>query len=160
MCFLSFFFCPNKRKTETKRKFAGSRSIAKKWRFFLNEKNSLTLKQLFVLHGKISIFLYALPLNAGACSSWCGVNFASLVFWLICFVCVFLGCFFMGVCFAFECLSPLLRGGRGCVRMHQLGVYHTPLTPLKRGILKSLQLLKSIHPNERSDVALLIGLIF
>ena len=45
--------------------------------------------------------------------------------------------------------SPLLRGGRGCVRIHQPGmleyinwacqytllcVSHTPLTPLKRGI--------------------------
>ncbi|MBE6274445.1 MAG: hypothetical protein E7097_11310 [Bacteroides sp.] len=56
---------PEQKKNETKRKFAGSRSEAKKWRFFLNEKNSLSLKQLFVLHGKISIFLHASPLNAG-----------------------------------------------------------------------------------------------
>ena len=52
---------------------------------FPKRKELASLKQLFVLHGKISIFLHALPLNAGACSSWCGVNFASLVFWLICF---------------------------------------------------------------------------
>jgi hypothetical protein len=32
---------PEQKKNETKRKFAGSRSRAKKWRFFLNEKNSL-----------------------------------------------------------------------------------------------------------------------
>jgi len=35
------FLLPEQKKNETKRKFAGSRSRAKKWRFFLNEKNSL-----------------------------------------------------------------------------------------------------------------------
>ena len=83
------FLLPEQKKNETKRKFAGSRSRAKKWRFFLNEKNSLALRQLFVLHGKISIFLHALPLNAGTCSSGWGVNVASLVFGVISFC----GCF-------------------------------------------------------------------
>ena len=32
---------------------------------FLNEKNSLSLKQLFVLHGNPPYFLHALPLKAG-----------------------------------------------------------------------------------------------
>jgi len=42
------------------------------------------VKQLFVLHGKISIFLHALPLNAGTYEVGDGVNVASLVFGLIC----------------------------------------------------------------------------
>ena len=33
---------------------------------FLNKKNSLSLKQLFVLHGNSPDFLYAPPLNAGS----------------------------------------------------------------------------------------------
>ena len=54
------------RTKETKqRKFAGSRSEAKIFTFFLKKKNSLTLKQLFVLHGNPPDFLYAPPLNAG-----------------------------------------------------------------------------------------------
>ena len=40
MCVFIFLLLEQK-KNETKRKFAGSRSGAKKWRFFLNEKNSL-----------------------------------------------------------------------------------------------------------------------
>jgi hypothetical protein len=40
MC-VFIFLLPEQKKNETKRKFAGSRSGAKKWRFFLNEKNSL-----------------------------------------------------------------------------------------------------------------------
>jgi hypothetical protein len=43
---------------------------------FLNKKNSLTLKQLFVLHGNPPDFLYAPPLNAGISSR---INIASLV---------------------------------------------------------------------------------
>ena len=83
-CFPFIFLLPEQKKNETKRKFAGSRSRAKKWRFFLNEKNSLSLKQLFVLHGKISIFLHASPLNAGTYEVSDGVNVASLVWGMIC----------------------------------------------------------------------------
>ena len=57
------FFCTNKR-NETK-KIRGSRSEAKIFTFFLKKKNSLTLKQLFLLHGKQQKFLHASPLNAG-----------------------------------------------------------------------------------------------
>ena len=65
---LFVFLLHEQKKNETKRKFAGSRYGAKKWRFFLNEKNSLTLKQLFVLNGKYSIFLHAPPLRPGEAS--------------------------------------------------------------------------------------------
>ena len=57
------FFCPNKR-NEAK-KIRGSRSEAKIFTFFLKKKNSLTLRQLFLLHGKQQKFLHASPLNAG-----------------------------------------------------------------------------------------------
>ena len=50
------------RTKETKqRKFAGCRSRAKIFTLFLKKKNSLTLKQLFLLHGKEQKFLNALP---------------------------------------------------------------------------------------------------
>ena len=52
---------------------------------FPKRKELASLKQLFVLHGKISIFLHALPLNAGTYEVGDGVNVASLVFGLICF---------------------------------------------------------------------------
>ena len=44
---------------ETKRKSAGCRSGAKKSLHFPKRKELATLKQLFVLHGKYSIFLNA-----------------------------------------------------------------------------------------------------
>ena len=47
---------------------------------FPKRKELASLKQLFVLHGKISIFLHALPLNAGTYEVGDGVNVASLVF--------------------------------------------------------------------------------
>ena len=52
---------------------------------FPKRKELASLKQLFVLHGKISIFLHALPLNAGTYKVGDGVNVASLVLELICF---------------------------------------------------------------------------
>ena len=51
---------------------------------FPKRKELASLKQLFVLHGKISIFLHALPLKVGTCEVGGGVNVASLVFGLIC----------------------------------------------------------------------------
>jgi len=51
---------------------------------FPKRKELASLKQLFVLYGKISIFLYASPLNAGTYEVGDGVNVASLVFGLIC----------------------------------------------------------------------------
>ena len=68
---------------------------------FPKRKELASLRQLFVLHGKISIFLHALPLNAGTCSGGWGVNFALLVFGLICFC----GCF-----------HPLWRAKQCCVK--------------------------------------------
>jgi len=59
------FLLSAQKKNETKRKSAGCRSGAKNRVNFLNKKNSLTLKQLFVLHGNSPDFLYAPPLNAG-----------------------------------------------------------------------------------------------
>ena len=57
------FLCTNK---ETKQRNSPAPvPKLKNHTIFLNEKNSLTLKQLFVLHGKYSIFLHASPLNAG-----------------------------------------------------------------------------------------------
>ena len=47
---------------------------------FPKRKELASLKQLFVLHGKISIFLHALPLNAGTYEVDDSVNVASLVF--------------------------------------------------------------------------------
>ena len=52
---------------------------------FPKRKELASLKQLFVLHGKISIFLHAPPLNAGTYKVGHGVNITSLVFGLICF---------------------------------------------------------------------------
>ena len=48
---------------------------------FPKRKELASLKQLFVLHGKISIFLHAPPLNAGPCEvgGERGINIASLV---------------------------------------------------------------------------------
>ena len=65
---------------------------------FPKRKELASLKQLFVLHGKISIFLYALPLNAGACLSWwwgklCFARFWVDLFCLRFFVDVFLWVF-------------------------------------------------------------------
>ena len=57
---LFFFLCTHKEK-ETKRKAPAAAPELKNRRISLNEKNSLTLKQLFVLNGKYSIFLNALP---------------------------------------------------------------------------------------------------
>ena len=82
---LFIFLLSEQKKNETKRKLAGSRYRAKKWRFFLNEKNSLMLRQLFVLHGKISIFLHALSTKCRSLFRLVGINFALLVFGLICF---------------------------------------------------------------------------
>ena len=47
---------------------------------FPKRKELTLLKKLFVLHGKISIFLHALPLNAGTYEVDGSVNVASLVF--------------------------------------------------------------------------------
>ena len=62
---------------------------------FPKRKELASLKQLFVLHGKISIFLHALPLNAGACSSWWWgkLGFARFLVDLLCLR--VLGCFFV-----------------------------------------------------------------
>ena len=65
--FFLFLLCAQKKK-ETKRKSAGCRSGAKFFTLSLKKKNSLTLKQLFVLHGNPPDFLYAPPLNAGILS--------------------------------------------------------------------------------------------
>ena len=46
------FLLPEQKKNETKRKFAGYVPEAKISTFFLKKKNSLSLKQLFLLHGK------------------------------------------------------------------------------------------------------------
>ena len=46
---------------------------------FPKRKELATLKQLFGLHGKTSIFLHALPLNAGTYEMDDAVNVASLV---------------------------------------------------------------------------------
>ena len=72
------FLSAIRKKKITKRKTAGCRSEAKKSSIFLNEKNSLTLKQLFVLHGKYSIFLHASPRRPGE-ASLRGWHIASLV---------------------------------------------------------------------------------
>ena len=64
MVFL-FPFVRTKEK-ETKRKSAGCRSRAKIFTFFLKKKNSLTLKQLFLLNGKMQKFLHAPPLRPEA----------------------------------------------------------------------------------------------
>jgi hypothetical protein len=50
------------------RKFAGYTSEAKIFPLSLKKKNSLTLRQLFLLHAKAPKFLHASPLKAG--SSW------------------------------------------------------------------------------------------
>ena len=78
MVFL-FPFVRTKEK-ETKRKSAGYAPELKNPHIFLNEKNSLTLKQLFVLNGKYSIFLHAPPLRPERPSP--GGHIASLVVWM------------------------------------------------------------------------------
>ena len=83
---------------------------------FPKRKELASLKQLFVLHGKISIFLHALPLNAGACSSWWWGKLCFARFWLICFVCVFLVVF---LCMLTLTSKAMLRKN---VRPHFLGV--------------------------------------
>ena len=62
--FFLFLLCAQKKK-ETKRKSAGCRSGAKFFTLSLKKKNSLTLKQLFLLHGKEQKILHAPPLKAG-----------------------------------------------------------------------------------------------
>ena len=80
---------------ETKRKSAGSRSEAKIFTLSLKKKNSLTLKQLFLLHGKEQKFLHASPLNAGRSlfgrlthrfARWCGCIRSVLVVFFTYFV--------------------------------------------------------------------------
>ena len=58
---------------------------------FPKRKELASLKQLFVLHGKISIFLHAPPLNAGPCEvgGERRINIASLVVGF-CFFCTIL----------------------------------------------------------------------
>jgi hypothetical protein len=73
--FFLFLLCAQKKK-ETKRKSAGCRSGAKFFTLSLKKKNSLTLKQLFLLHGKEQKILHAPPLKAGPQR---GLNIASLV---------------------------------------------------------------------------------
>ena len=53
---LSFFFCTNKRKTETKRKFAGYVPEAKICTFFLKKKNSLRSNSFFFFTKKVTNF--------------------------------------------------------------------------------------------------------
>ena len=73
---------------------------------FPKRKELASLKQLFVLNGKISIFLHALPLNAGACLSWWWgkLCFARFLVDLFC-LCV-LDYLFVDVC---EILPPFGR---------------------------------------------------
>jgi len=63
---------------ETKRKSAGCRSRAKKSSHFPKRKELASLKQLFVLNGKYSIFLHALPRRPEE-ASFGGCHIASLV---------------------------------------------------------------------------------
>ena len=65
----TFSFCIRKKKI-TKRKTAGCRSRAKKSSYFPKRKELATLKQLFVLNGKYSIFLNALPRRPGGSLLW------------------------------------------------------------------------------------------
>ena len=60
-----FSFLAAERKKKQKRKTAGCRSEAKISALFLKKKNSLALKQLFLLYGKEQKFLHASPLKAG-----------------------------------------------------------------------------------------------
>ena len=84
---LLFSFWQQKEKSKQKRKTAGSRSGAKNRVNFLNKKNSLSLKQLFVLHGNSPDFLYAPPLNAGPPTSSNGKLKGALLFKLSIFFC-------------------------------------------------------------------------
>ena len=56
-----FFLLSAQKKKKQKEKAPAAAPELKNRRISLNEKNSLTLKQLFVLNGKYSIFLNALP---------------------------------------------------------------------------------------------------
>ena len=56
---------------------------------FPKRKELASLRQLFVLHGKISIYLHALPLNAGACSGGWGSKRRFARFWVDLFLWVF-----------------------------------------------------------------------
>ena len=64
MC-VFIFLLPEQKKNETKRKFAGSRSGAKKWRFFLNEKNSLRSNSFSFLTLHTSPFISRSKSEAG-----------------------------------------------------------------------------------------------
>ena len=133
------FFCPNKR-NEAK-KIRGSRSEAKIFTFFLKKKNSLTLKQLFLLHGKQQKFLHASPLDAGThrrtqmrFAVW-GGSFFSLV---------------KGNNILDDTLtSPLWRGLGGCsVRMASHVLWNIPLPPFIRGrhkLQRAKRCLRYIH---------------
>jgi len=66
-----------RKKKITKRKTAGCRSRAKKSSHFPKRKELASLKQLFVLYGKYSIFLHALPRRPEE-ASFGGCHIASL----------------------------------------------------------------------------------
>ena len=151
--FFFFLLCAQKKKkqkdellrTLSEKKAPSAAPELKNHRIFLNEKNSLTLKQLFVLNGKYSIFLHALPRRPEE-ASFGGCHIASLV----------------DVCFyiplipwvdALEILrsTPFRSGWQGVKAFcseWQIRKYQ-----FKQEAFTSTSKTRNIHPNERSDVA-------
>jgi predicted DNA-binding protein with PD1-like motif len=75
----TFSFCHQKEK-DNKKKDCRLRSGAKKSTYFPKRKELASLKQLFVLNGKYSIFLHAPPLRPEV--ALLGGHIASLVVWM------------------------------------------------------------------------------
>jgi len=79
VCFLSFFFCPNKRKTKQKENSPSAFFYLLQSFSPLNKKNSLALKQLFVFNAPKSTSASRQKNEAGSFWGGCGINVASLV---------------------------------------------------------------------------------
>ena len=116
---LSFFFCTNKRKTETKRKFAGYVPEAKICTFFLKKKNSLRSNSFFFFTKKVTNF-FTLLHSCRKLLGWMLTKRCFARFQVDLFCCFF--ALVLDVVVIRKC--PLQRAKQCCVgdRPHFLGV--------------------------------------